>query len=388
MRYLTAGESHGEALCGILEGVPAGLELDANKINAELKRRQSGYGRGARMRIESDTAHFFAGVRGGKTTGAPIAFLIENRDFENWTDVMSPFGAVSDRRAVTKVRPGHADFVGCIKYGFDDARNVLERASARETAARTVIGAICKQLLQRLGILIGSHVVSIGDVPNANAHTVYSAAELIENADKNEVRCMNEEAAERMKKRIDRAKKDGDSLGGKIEVVISGVPAGIGSYVQGDRRLDGILAGACMSVQAIKAVEIGRYADGAIAGTDAPDAVYPNGESYKRENNRACGIEGGMSNGEDICIRAVMKPIPTTARGVDTVDIKTGKAARSENERSDVCAVPAAAVVLENAAAFALADEILKTVGGDTAIEAERAVKLLREKAVSTVRGV
>ena len=386
MRYLTAGESHGEALCGILEGVPAGLVLDENKINAELNRRQSGYGRGARIKIETYTAQFFAGVRGGKTTGAPIAFLIKNRDWENWTDVMSPFQEVSGRKAVSCVRPGHAYFVGCIKYGFDDARNVLERASARETAARTVIGAICKQLLESLGIQIGSHVLAIGDVECEEKD--YSVKEIIERADKSSTRCMDADAARKMEKRIDAAKSGGDSLGGRAEIVISGVPAGIGSYVQGDRRLDGILSGACMSVQAIKAVEIGRYNGGRTTGINAADPIYPDGKSYKRTKNDACGIEGGMSNGEDIRIRAVMKPIPTTARGVDTVDIKTGKAARSENERSDVCAVPAAAVVLENVAAFTVADEILKTTGGDTAEEVRQAVERLRDKAASTVRGV
>lgn len=388
MRFLTAGESHGEALCGILEGVPAGLKLSEEKINAELERRRSGYGRGARMKIESDTAHFIAGVRGGVTTGAPIAFLIENKDFENWTDVMTPFEKASDRRAVSKVRPGHSDFVGCIKYGFSDARNVIERASARETAARVVIGAVCKQLLEELDVEIGSHVVSIGDVPNANAYIGYGAKELIDKADKSEVRCMNAEAGERMKRRIDEAKRDGDTLGGKVEVVISGVPAGIGSYVQADKRLDGILAGAFMSVQAIKSAEIGRYNDGAILGLDAPDAIYPDGDGYKREKNTACGVEGGMSNGEDIRVRAVMKPIPTTARGVDTIDIKTGKSARSENERSDVCAVPAAAVVLEHVAAYTIADEILKITGGDTAQDVKEAVKRLRARAVAAKREV
>lgn len=384
MRYLTAGESHGKALCAIIEGLPSGIVLDENDINRELSRRQSGYGRGGRMKIESDRAEFIAGVRSGKTLGSPVAFLIRNRDYEAWTDVMSAFGENSDRRKVTAVRPGHADFVGCMKYGFDDARNVLERSSARETAARVGVGAVCKALLKAVGVEIGSHVSRIGEVRAKEKH--YTARELIENADGSDVRTLDSAAAEKMRAAIDDAKKRGDTLGGEAEIVIDGFPPCVGSYVQSDRRLDGLIAGAVLGVQAIKAVEVGDYARGSLRGSETGDEIFPRGDGYERKTNHAGGIEGGMSNGESIVVRAVMKPIPTLKSGLNTVDIRSGKQVVADGERSDVCAVPAAAVVLESVVACVLADELLRVTGGDTARDVKEAVLRLRERSRHTRR--
>ena len=383
MRYLTAGESHGKALCAIIEGLPSGLVLDEAEINGELARRQAGYGRGGRMKIESDKAEFIAGVRGGKTLGSPVAFLIRNRDHEAWTDVMGAFEDVSERRKVTAVRPGHADFVGCKKYGFDDARNVLERSSARETAARVGVGAVCRALLKTVGVEIGSHVLRIGDVRAEDKS--YTAKELIKVADGCDVRSMDGEAAKKMREAIDDAKSRGDTLGGEIEVVVDGFPACVGSYVQSDRRLDGLLAGAALGVQAIKAVEVGDYARGSLKGSETGDEIYPHGDGYERKTNHAGGIEGGMSNGEQIVLRAVMKTIPTLRSGLCTVDIRSGEATIADGERSDVCAVPAAAVVLENAVACVLADELLRVTGGDTMDDVREAVGRLRLRA-KTIR--
>lgn len=382
MRYLTAGESHGKALCAIIEGLPSGITLNEDEINAELARRQAGYGRGGRMKIEADKAEFIAGVRSGKTLGSPVAFLIENRDYEAWTDVMDAFGENSDRRKVTAVRPGHADFVGCMKYGFSDARNVLERSSARETAARVGVGAVCKALLKCVGVEIGSHVLRIGSVRAEEKPRL--ARELIENADKSDVRTLDIAAAEKMRAEIDEAKKRGDTLGGEVEIIVGGFPPCVGSYAQSDRRLDGLLAGAVLGVQAIKAVEVGDYARGSLYGSETGDEIFPVGDGYERRTNHAGGIEGGMSNGEQIVIRAVMKPIPTLKSGLKTVDIESGKEAVADGERSDVCAVPAAAVVLESVIACVLADELLKVCGGDTVGEVKQAVLRLREKAKYT----
>lgn len=380
MRYLTAGESHGETLCLIAEGLPSGLALDIDKINRDLARRMSGYGRGGRMSIENDKAHFVAGVRSGLTTGAPIAVLIANRDSENWTDYMRPFGEAAAGRQVTHVRPGHADFVGCVKYGHTDARNVLERASARSTATVVALGAICRTLLENVGVRIGSHVTGIGGVMSNRKR--YGADELIKTADKSEVRCMDGAVGAKMKARIDKAKADGDTLGGSVEIVISGLPAAIGSYISPERRLDAILSGAFMGVQAVKAVEIGDYEGGTKSGSDCLDEIYADeGGGVKRMTNRACGIEGGMSNGEDVVIRAVIKPIPTLANGVKTVDITSGESVSAASERTDVCAVPAAAVVLESVAARVIADELMRVTGGDTMEEIKASTVRLREKA-------
>lgn len=365
MRFLDAGESHGKALVGIIEGLPSGLRIDEKFINDELDRRRAGYGRGGRMKIESDRAEILSGVRDALTLGSPLAFVIENADFSNWKGIMGE-GACPDKalRAVTAVRPGHADYAGSVKYGFTDARNVLERASARETAARVAAGAVAKLLLKELGIEVGSHVYAIGGVKCSKGQ--YSADKLIGYADQSPVRCMNAKTAKEMMKAIDEAKAAGDTLGGEVEVVISGVPAGIGSYVHYDRKLDYALMGAIGSVQSVKAVEIGLGADYAeYPGSEVHDEMYLDGGRIKRKTNNAGGIEGGVSNGEDIIIRAALKPIPTVMRGLNTVDIATDECVRSEPERSDVCAVPAGGVVLEAVAAFVIADKILETLGGD-----------------------
>lgn len=364
MRFLDAGESHGKALAGIIEGLPAGVEINVGYINGELKRRQSGYGRGGRMKIESDEAEIISGVRGGVSLGSPLAFVVKNRDFEAWKGIMGEDANMLDKRVVSCVRPGHADLAGCIKYGFTDARNVLERASARETAARVAAGAICKCFLSMLGVKIGSHVYNIGGVKCACGE--YSAEELIARADASEVRCMDAEAAEKMKQIIDSAKAEGDTVGGEVEVVVSGVPAGIGSYVHYDRKLDYALMGALGGVQSVKSVSIGMGAECAdLPGSRVHDEIYLSDGKLCRRSNNAGGIEGGVSNGEDIIIRAALKPIPTVMSGLNTVDIRTGSAAKSSPERSDVCAVPAAGVVLESVTAFVIADKLLETLGGD-----------------------
>lgn len=366
MRFIDAGESHGRALAGIIEGLPSGLRIDEEFINRELDRRRSGYGRGGRMKIESDHAEILSGVRGGYTLGSPLAFVIENADFPNWEGIMGA-GACPDKasRAVTAVRPGHADYPGAVKYGFTDARNVLERASARETAARVAAGAIAKLFLRELGITVGSHVYQIGSVTSSKGQ--YSADKLSGYSDRSPVRCMNPAAAKEMMKAIDEAKANGDTLGGKVEVVISGMPVGIGSFVHYDRKLDYALMGAIGGVQSVKAVGIGLGEDYAgLPGREAHDEMYLSDGRITRKTNNAGGIEGGVSNGEDIVIRATLKPIPTVMKGLNTVDIATGASVKSEPERSDVCAVPAGGVVLEAVAAMAIAEKITETLGGDT----------------------
>lgn len=338
MRFMNAGESHGKALVGIIEGLPAGLSLDEEKINAELLRRQSGYGRGGRMKIEKDKIEFLAGVRNATTLAGPIAFQIVNLDHISWQGVMGSGECDLTQRVVSEVRPGHADLTGCKKYGFTDARNVLERASARETASRVAIGAICKQFLSKLGIKIGSHVYNIGGVKAPFG--CYTAEELIEKSDKSEVRCMDERIAVEMMKRIDEAKEKRDTLGGEVEIVVSNCPAGIGSYAQYDKKLDFALMGAVGGVQSVKSVSIGLGEECAnLLGSEVHDRIYNENGKVVRKTNNAGGIEGGMSNGEDIVIRASLKPIPTVMKGLETVDIKTGKAVLSSPERSDVCAV-------------------------------------------------
>lgn len=380
MRYLTAGESHGRGLVAILEGMPAHLQLNIEQLNRELFRRMQGYGRGGRMQIESDRMQIYAGVRGGETLGSPIAFVIENRDYAAWETIMGAEAADTSLKRLTAVRPGHADLAGCIKYAFDDARNILERASARETAARVGVGALCKQLLSAVGIEIGSHVTEIAGV-KSDAHPT-SAAGLNERADASPVRALSGE--NEMQARIDACRKAGDTAGGEIEILVSGMPVGIGSHVQADRKLDGRLAGALMSIQAVKSVAVGlggAYAS--VSGSGAHDAmqVGKQGEIV-RTSNRAGGIEGGISNGETIVLRAVVKPIPTLMQGLPTVDIATGRNTVAAPERSDVCAVPAAGVVAEAVAAFVLADALLEVTGGDTMAEVAERVAYLRSRGV------
>jgi chorismate synthase len=356
LRFLTAGESHGPALTAIVEGLPAGLELSPKMINRDLRRRQGGYGRGGRQRIERDAVRILGGVHGGQTLGAPLSMLITNRDWENWRE--------RDVPPWRRPRPGHADLPGAIKYGLDDMRLIAERASARETAARVAVGGVAKALIDSVGITVGSYVESIG---SARADlTEMPLEERLARALESDVSCPDGEASQAMRQVIDAAREAGDSLGGIIVVAAMGAPVGLGSHVHWDRRLDGRLAQAVTSIQAIKGVEIGSaFQNATLPGTEVHDALYPPAENPRRHSNRAGGLEGGMSNGEPIVIRAAMKPIPTTVSPIPTVDMDTNEATETQYQRSDVCAVPAAAVVAEAMVAWVLADALLERYGGD-----------------------
>jgi len=370
LRFLTAGESHGRALVGILEGLPAGLALSPDDIDRELKRRQGGHGRGGRMKIESDRAEILSGVRWGRTLGSPLSLLIENRDWDKWKEGMSPLAAHEGSvEPVTRPRPGHADLAGALKYGHRDIRNVLERSSARETAMRVALGAVAKRLLDEFGVRIGSYVTGIGSVhikPGGEHLSLFKMAE------SSPVRCPDEKASAEMVKLIDRATGEGNSLGGVFEAFAVGLPPGLGSHVHWDRRLDGRLARALMSIQAIKGVEVGLGFEAARGfGSEVMDEIVmaPGKESslpYSRTTNNAGGIEGGITNGMPLVLRAAMKPIPTLRRPLRSVDIATGKPVEAAYERSDVCAVPAAAVIAEAMAALVLADAFLEKFGGDS----------------------
>jgi len=373
IRFTTAGESHGQALVAILEGVPAGLALRAADIDGELRRRMGGHGRGARMKIEADQAEILSGVRAGETIGSPIGLLIRNRDWEHWQDVMAvepdPPDAPPRRRAVHRPRPGHADLVGALKYDRDDARDILERASARETAARVACGAVCRVLLAVCDVEIGSHVVRIGSVaapPVAALPAPLNAA-----ADASPVRCLDAAASEAMVAAIDAARRDRDTLGGVVEVVVRGLPVGLGAHVSWDRKLDGRLAGALMSIPAVKGVEIGLgFGAASQRGSDVHDAIArgaaPAAGGFVRATNRAGGLEGGMTTGGPLVLRVGMKPISTLLRPLPTVDLATGKPSKAQAERSDVTAVPALGVIAEAMAALVLADALVEKFGGDT----------------------
>lgn len=372
-RFTTAGESHGRGLVGILEGIPAGLPLSAADVDVELKRRQGGYGRGARMKIESDHIEWLSGVRGGQTLGSPIAMLIWNRDWEHWQDVMAPEAdATPDplgrRRQVTRPRPGHADLAGSLKYDRTDARDILERASARETVARVACGAVCKRLLREFNIEIGSYVAELGGVA-AKYHsplpTPLNAA-----ADQSPVRCLDKDAEAQIIARIDAAKAAGDTLGGIVEVVALGVPVGLGSHVSWDTKLDGRIAQAMMSIPAVKGVELGLGFDAARRkGSEVHDEIMP---GFSRATNRAGGTEGGMSTGEPLVARVAMKPISTLMSPLKTVDLKTGSPAQAQSERSDVTAVPALGVIAEAMMAIVLTQALLEKFGGDALSETKR----------------
>jgi len=384
LRFLTSGESHGKALTGIIEGIPAGIELSSVDMDKDLARRQKGYGRGGRMKIETDHADILSGVRWGKTTGSPISILIENRDWENWYEGMSPEARHQDAiKPVTRPRPGHADLAGALKYDHRDVRNILERSSARETAMRVALGAIAKKFLSEFGIRTGSYVIGIGGVKAEGAKEKSDAGSLIktyEKAESSPVRCPDKEASKKMVSIIDKAAKEGNSLGGIFEVFVTG--AGLGSHIQWDRKLDGRLAQALMSIQAIKGVEIGLgFGMAGKPGSEVMDEIFYKTETSKtagrpsgfyRNTNNAGGVEGGMSNGMPIIVRAVMKPIPTLRKPLKSVDLNTKKAFSAAYERSDVCAVPAAGVVGEAMAALVLADAFLEKFGGDSRKETER----------------
>jgi chorismate synthase len=382
LRFLTAGESHGKALVAIVEGLPAGLAVDFDAVTAQLRRRQGGYGRGRRMAIESDRAEALSGIRHGLTTGGPVALQIPNKDWVNWQRTMhveadEPVDASgSQRPAVTRPRPGHADLAGVVKYGHDDIRNVLERASARETAARVAVGALARQLLAAVGTDLVSHVFSIGAValPDPLAVSYADAAALDPSSP---LHCVDADVERAMIEAIDRAREAGDTLGGGFEVIAHGVPPGLGSYVQWDRKLDGRLAQALMSIPAIKAVGIGRGpAAASLPGSRVHDEILPrigaradSGVNVARPTNNAGGLEGGVTNGEDLRVSAYMKPIATLMKPLRSVDLTTMEVSEAAIERSDVCAVPAAAVVAEAMVAFVLADAVLEKFGGDSVDE-------------------
>lgn len=369
----------------MLEGVPAGLPLAAAQVDAELKRRMHGYGRGARMKIESDAVEWLAGVRAGETLGSPIAMLIWNRDWEHWKDIMAPEAdapAAERRRQVTRPRPGHADLAGALKYDRRDARDVLERASARETAARTACGAVARVLLAQLGVEIGSHVVELGGVvaqaPDPLPTPLNAAA------DADPVRCLDPDAGREMVARVDAAKAAGDTLGGVVEVVARGVPVGLGSYASWDRRLDGRLAQAVMSIPAVKGVEIGLGFEAARRpGSSVHDEILP---GFARASNRAGGTEGGMTTGEPVLVRAAMKPIATLMSPLRTVSLDTGAPAQAQSERSDVTAVPAMGVVAEAMTALVLADAVLEKFGGDSLGELLRNVEGYRAQVAARMK--
>ena len=374
LRFLTAGESHGPALVAILEGLPAGLELSAEDIDLQLQRRQKGYGRGGRMQIENDRVRILSGARFGRTLGSPLALVIENRDWENWQERMSQEPSQEAAEKVTRPRPGHADLAGCLKYGCDDVRNVLERASARETAARTAVGAVARRLLEEFDISVGSLVIRIGSVTADLSGMDWPAAQ--EKAEESPVRCADPRAGKAMMAEIDRARADGDTLGGVCEIRIIGCPPGLGSHVHWDRRLDTRLAGAVMSIPAVKGVEIGLGFEAAgQPGSAVQDEISHDGRRFTRRTNRAGGIEGGISNGQEIILRAAMKPLPTLGQPLGTVNLNTKEPSQAVRERADVCAVPAMGVIAEAVAAFEIARALCEKLGGDSLSEMKRNLK-------------
>lgn len=380
-RFTTAGESHGKGLLTIVEGLPAGLPIAATAVDRELGRRMQGYGRGARMKIEQDRVEWLAGIRAGETLGSPVAMLIANRDWSNWEDVMAAEGDGPRRRQVSRPRPGHADLVGVLKYGREDARDILERASARETAARVAAGALARRLLEEFGVEIGSHVVSLGGIAVSIPDPLPSP--LNQAADQSEVRILDRASEAEIIARIDQAKRDGDTLGGEVEVVARGVVVGLGSHVSWDRKLDGRLAAMLMSIPAVKGVAIGLGFEAARRpGSQVHDAIEagPLGGrdergGFRRQSNNAGGLEGGMTTGEPLVVRVAMKPISTLMSPLKTVDLKTGAAANAQSERSDVTAVPAMGVIAEALVAIVLADAMLEKFGGDSLAEMRRNVE-------------
>ena len=383
MRYLTAGESHGPRLTAIIEGVPAGLPLTADYINAELKRRQGGYGRGDRMKIESDQVEITSGVRHGLTMGGPITLNVTNLDHQKWLEIMSAADVDEKKkglRKITKPRPGHADLVGGMKYRFDDLRNSLERSSARETTMRVAVGAVAKRLLEEIGVEVASHIVTFGgidiDVPNN-----LTVTEIKERAAQSEVSIVNPEREEEIKAYIDQIKKDGDTIGGVVETVVGGVPVGLGSYVQWDKKLDAKIAQGVVSINAFKGVEFGvGFEAGRLKGSQVMDEIlWSEEDGFTRRTNNLGGFEGGMTNGQPIVVRGVMKPIPTLYKPLMSVDIETHEPYKATVERSDPTALPAAGVVMESVVATVLATEVLEKFSSDNLEELKDAVARHRE---------
>jgi len=384
LRFLTSGESHGRGLVSILEGFPAHVPVDTGLINGDLKRRMSGYGRGARMKIESDQIEVISGVRHGSTIGSPIAFVIWNRDWENWTAVMSaePDQAGSDKRRVTRPRPGHADLPGGLKYQFLDMRNVLERSSARETASRVAVGGFCRLLLRELGVQVYSHTIAVKNVRISAEQLCTVSVEKVLQIEASEMRCVDAALNEAMKKAVDQAIEQGDTIGGEFEVRAVGVPVGLGSYVHWDRRLDGRLAQAVMSINAVKAVEVGSGLESDPYGSEYHDEIVYNGErrEFFRRTNHAGGLEGGVSNGEEIIVRGILKPIPTMRRPLMSVDIETKEPFKAQYERSDTCVVPAAGVIGEAMVTIVLVQAFQEKFGGDTLGEMLGNLQAFRER--------
>ncbi len=376
-RFLTAGESHGPGLVTIVEGLPKGLEVDEKMFAGELARRRAGHGRGSRMRLEADEIEVLGGIRHGRTLGSPVAVVVRNSEWERWGDIMSISGEPVGKQ-ISRPRPGHADLAGMIKYQTDDARDILERASARETAARTIAGVLARALLKDAGVSIASHVTAIGDIVSTGPPP---GPEDVDGIEASPVRCLDPGASQLMIEAIDRARAEKDTLGGIFEVLAFGVPAGIGSHVHYDRRLDGLLAGAVMSIPAIKGVEIGDgFEVAGSRGSESHDEIVRDVDALARTSNRSGGVEGGISNGQTIRVRGAMKPLSTLMSPLRTVDVSTGEPAQAVRERSDVCAVPAAAVVGEQMVATVLAAEFQRKFGGDTIDEFTQAVARYTEE--------
>ena len=381
LRYITAGESHGEALVAVLSGLPAGLGVDQSFVDRELWRRQQGFGRGGRMKIEKDTAHFLSGVRHGKTIGSPIAILLENKDWNNWQESLPvEAGDPNKHKKVASPRPGHADLAGALKYNFPEARYVLERASARESTGRVAMGALAKLFLRELGIEVLSHVIAVGKATLGGVEVSWERLQQLHGRNEVTLNCADPQAEERMKAEVDQALRTGDSVGGVFEVVAHGVPPGLGTYAQWDERLDGLLAQAVMSLQAVKAVEIGTGVESAVSfGSSVHDeiAYAKEGRSgaftgFTRKSNHAGGIEGGISNGQEILVRGYLKPISTLRRPLESVSFETREPVKAAYERSDVCVVPAAGVGADAMVALTLAKCALEKFGGDSMAETLR----------------
>lgn len=390
MRYLTAGESHGPQLTTIIEGLPSLLPITAEQINHELKRRQGGHGRGRRMQIETDTVEITSGIRHGKTLGSPVALVVTNDDWKHWTKIMGAEPLPEDvdpneiKRQISRPRPGHADLVGGIKYGHRDLRNVLERSSARETTVRVAVGAVAKILLEQLGIRIVAHVVEIGGITiDRQAVEGKSVEEIRAIVEEDPCYCVDPEASAKMVALIDETKKAGDTIGGVVEVIVEGMPAGVGSYVHYDRKLDGKLAQAMLSINAFKGVEFGIGFDAAhVPGSQVHDEIiWDEEQGYTRRTNRLGGLEGGMSTGMPIVVRGVMKPIPTLYKPLQSVDIETKETFKASVERSDACAVPAASVVAEHAIAFEIANAILDQFHADQLPQLQQQIEQMKQQA-------
>lgn len=377
LRYETAGESHGECLIATLTGLPAGIPISLDRVNRELWRRQQGFGRGGRMKIETDRAHFVSGIRHGKTIGSPIAAILENKDWKNWTEALpvEDFAGSDEKlKKVTRPRPGHVDLAGAIKYDFHDVRYILERASARETTSRVAVGALCKEFLREFGIEVLSHVTTVGHVHLAR-HAAWTELQALSLRDDVLLGCVDAETETRMKAVVDEAYRTGDTVGGVFEVVAHGMPAGVGSHITFDSRLDGKLAQAIVSIQAVKGVEIGYAWEGATSfGSKVQDTIHYNADqqAFYRGANRAGGLEGGITNGQDVIVRGFLKPISTLRRPLESVDLDTREAVAAAYERSDIAVIPAAGVIGEAMVAFVLAQAFLEKFGGDSLRETRR----------------